>query len=565
MEDAQLADHLPSYGDRVALVNYCRRQTTSSKRKHGLFEKLRQNLKLRRERDQSQEMPETVNQSVSRSKQVMRNIEIGWIHSEKGVSKQIRTKQGGGTRKVKVNIKAGFHEILKEGKALFFPEGKSSKGLESEFEFDVWDFGQNCFPRDVSIENIYNSVKLPVLRFYIATQFKELENDDIDDNSKDANSCVGDPSDVESLTSEESSSRNLNMNTDEQSHYAELHQTSMQDLRNVSTRSSFHSSSIHEHSQSSTFENEIQNVTFSGEPSYAVLVDLTEVNESQTSDPEIIIGAQHSSEFDFTSLSDTIIFDPDDILQNPQAVIPEVTLVLHHANSFNEMIEAFTDTNILDKNLNIRRLLPDNSVEKATGSGVVRDVYSSFWTEFYERCTLGTTLKVPFLRHDFCVAKWKAIGRIFLKGFRDCQYLPIRLAPPFLEQMLYGEVYSDLKKTFLQFVSTQEQDILRNALHDFSSADTDELMEVLSTYECRKMVTAINIAGILDEISHKELVQKPMFVIDCWQEVTKAHVNLSPGELTKTYKDLQPTPKKVVALLNFPSVMTPKQQRWHNT
>ncbi|KAF3854508.1 hypothetical protein F7725_022563 [Dissostichus mawsoni] len=158
------------------------------------------------------------------------------------------------------------------------------------------------------------------------------------------------------------------------------------------------------------------------------------------------------------------------------------------------------------KTLKVKRLLPDHSVEKGSGSGVVRDVYSSFWEEFYERCTLGTTVKVPFLRHDFSTATWKAIGRIFVKGFQDCQYMPIKLAPPFLEEMLFGAAHSNLQTSFLQFVSRQEQDLLRDALADFS-VDADELLDVLNSCECRKRVTAASLPEILDEISHKELMK----------------------------------------------------------
>ena len=151
-------------------------------------------------------------------------------------------------------------------------------------------------------------------------------------------------------------------------------------------------------------------------------------------DPEIIIAVQQTVNDD--SLSDTLIYE---LPQSPLNILPEMTLVLHHSNSFNEMIEAFFDPEILNKTLKFRCLLPDNSVEKGSGSGVVRDVYSSFWAVFYERCTLGTTLKVPFLRHYFCAATWKAIGRILLKGFQDCQYLPIKLPHLFLRKCSLGQ------------------------------------------------------------------------------------------------------------------------------
>lgn len=151
-------------------------------RKYGLFEKLREKLKLRKENHSGEKVPETSNKTRSRAKQSTRKIEIGWIHTGNELTKQVRAKQGGGTRKVTINIQAGFDEILKQGKALFFPEGESSKGHKSDFEFEVWDFKKNPLPKDVSIEKIYNTVKLPISRFYIATQPKPLMTEESDDD-----------------------------------------------------------------------------------------------------------------------------------------------------------------------------------------------------------------------------------------------------------------------------------------------------------------------------------------------------------------------------------------------
>ncbi len=61
MEDADLAKYLPSYGDRIALKHFCRRQTPSAKRKLGLFEKLREKMKLRKAANEDEEEPQTSN------------------------------------------------------------------------------------------------------------------------------------------------------------------------------------------------------------------------------------------------------------------------------------------------------------------------------------------------------------------------------------------------------------------------------------------------------------------------------------------------------------------------
>lgn len=127
----------------------------------------------------------------------------------------------------------------------------------------------------------------------------------------------------------------------------------------------------------STFVNVISDpITLSVDTNYAVLEDVSEVIKADTSDPEIIFGAQQTVDDD--SLSDTLLYQADEFPQSPLHILPEITLVLHHSNSFSEMIEAFSDPEIINKTLKVRRLLPDNSVEMGSGSGVVRDVYSSF-------------------------------------------------------------------------------------------------------------------------------------------------------------------------------------------
>lgn len=76
-----------------------------------------------------------------------------------------------------------------------------------------------------------------------------------------------------------------------------------------------------------------------------------------------------------------------------------MTITIHHADTFHDMITAFSDAQIMKNALNVKRILSDNTEEAGTGSVVLRDVLSCFWYEFYEQCTLGTAVKVPFIRH----------------------------------------------------------------------------------------------------------------------------------------------------------------------
>lgn len=103
--------------------------------------------------------------------------------------------------------------------------------------------------------------------------------------------------------------------------------------------------------------------------------------------------------------------------------------------------------------------------------GVVRDCLSEFWHEFYEQCTMGNTLKVPFLRHDFGKQTWECVGWIISFGWQKEKYLPIILAQVILEQAALGYVKSDLIDNFLKYVSESDQIVLESCRTDFRSSD----------------------------------------------------------------------------------------------
>ncbi|KAL4009633.1 hypothetical protein ACER0C_003485 [Sarotherodon galilaeus] len=458
MDDATLANYIPSYGDRIALFNFCKSKQPLSKRKLGLLQKLREKMKTRKESPK-----ENTDAGIRQTKKqkATRNVEIGWIHSDGKIAKQVRAKQG-------------------------------------DFEFEVWDFKQNHLTDDTcqSIGNMYEAARLTMLRFYIATKPKDPEED-----------------------------------ASETSEVVFVSESSGSDI------------------------NPLQVGEVGG--NFDEVITGSEISD----DPEITFGPIFDAEED---TEDTLVYEGFLVPLSPPNSENVITITIRHTDTLRDMITAFSDAEILRKTLNVKRILPDTTEEPGTGSGILRDVLTCFWHEFYERCTLGATVKVPFIRHDFPAEKWKAVGRILLKGYEECQYFPNKLAIPFLEQVLFNGVYSDLKAHFLQFVSSQECDVLMEAVKNFSAVDFDDLVEVLDSYGCRKRITAETLPTILDEIAHKELVQKPMFVIDCWREIINPHISLSPEALTKLFSELQPTSKKVCQLLKFAVDLTPQQKEVKN-
>ncbi|KAI7790045.1 hypothetical protein IRJ41_001849 [Triplophysa rosa] len=261
-------------------------------------------MKIRKEGNEDE--PQTSNKKASCKAKCKRNIEIGWLHKENGIIKQVRTRQGGGTRKIQVNVQAGYDDLLKEGKALFFNNGTSTKGHESEFDFEVWDFKQNPLPKDLSVGVIYETVKLPMMSFYITTCPKRnMTEESTDEPDQDSDAFDSDLSKDDDWSAQ---------NEYEQQEINEPHDTPP-DVFLI-------------------YDEEIISVHSSEDHTASMMLNVS-------SDPEITFGPQQNTEGD--SLSDTVIHEPCNIPQSALNTLPNRNLTVHYSNSFIDIIEAFSD------------------------------------------------------------------------------------------------------------------------------------------------------------------------------------------------------------------------------
>lgn len=113
------------------------------------------------------------------------------------------------------------------------------------------------------------------------------------------------------------------------------------------------------------------------------------------------------------------------------------------------------------------------------------------------------------------------MAKIFYVGWINFKYLSIKLAMPVVEQMLYGRVISQLIPNFLQSLSENDKQILSSALQNITSLEEDDLLEAFSTLECRVMPNENNIVELLEELAHKEFIQKPHYIIEQFHKELK--------------------------------------------
>lgn len=185
--------------------------------------------------------------------------------------------------------------------------------------------------------------------------------------------------------------------------------------------------------------------------------------------------------------------------------------------------------------------------------GVLRDALTEFFETFYLQYTVGNDYVVPVLRHDMTRESWMAVAAVIRLGLKQERVFPRKLAPPFLHQAILGECPNPVP-AFLRYLPLVDRNVLEDAMKDVSSVDDGELADLMERLDAKTIPTNENIHRIVSEIAHKEIIQTPMFVADCWNVVLKS-LNITAVELDRLYESLEPTTRKVLNILRFPDVM----------
>ena len=183
-----------------------------------------------------------------------------------------------------------------------------------------------------------------------------------------------------------------------------------------------------------------------------------------------------------------------------------------------KLMKEFSDPNILKFKLDVKVIDERGQEEKGVRNGVVRDVITEFWKLFSTSVTKGAIEKVPCIRHDFPKGEWEAVYRLYAYGVVYLGYILIFLSPAFIATSLFGEaVLSEkvLLENFRLYISSDEQKVFDKCVDGKFCTDDDDLLDFLSAYKCYRVPSQDNIRGIILELAHQEIIQKPRYVANC--------------------------------------------------
>ncbi|KAG9264543.1 hypothetical protein AMEX_G22824 [Astyanax mexicanus] len=563
MAETELQQYIPHYGDRLAVIDYCLNNQPPERRTQ-MMDRLQTTLFGPREEVSRKHMGNTY------AKKKARRVELGWMnYNEKSCNfKQVRTANGGGTKHISINKQAKLCDVQKMAERIFFPTGASRFFYLKDVDCDIRDFSHRRLDQSLTVEDLYKANKAKIVRLYLFTKKRNVNNGVNNGTNNDVNSV---PSSLEFSQGGSSSYSQLE-NGDfgfraAQSQTFENHQTSREGSNNTHGTVRFDQGYDETYWEELNPENSyVANtewmVEHNNEDSLnnsdvgRIVPHVGEVPTSTGNAFTIKVGKEEelgtpAEIIDCDSFDDTVSFEDD---------TRKLAVVVRRGSCLKDMMAAFNDPTIMDKDLIIHMKLPNGALETQTGPGVFRDCLSEFWSEFYHRCTLGADVKAPLLRHEFQAPEWQAIARVLVKGWLSEKYFPVHLPLPFLEQAFYGTIYSSVTDAFMLYVSKNDREVLRQASNDFLSVDEESLLDVLGSYECHRRPTAENLVPLLSQLGHKALIQAPTYVIQCWKPVLADLARtLSPKKLVEIIEERVPSPKKVNTVLKFPEDMNAQQ------
>lgn len=569
ISDADMAAYIPAYGDRIATRRFCmeqQRRGGGDSKRLSLFEKLKRKMGTTSNKDQDLEeeprMPphKAYLRNNKRALKMTRKIELGWIHDKR----QVRKRNGGGTRFLNISKNAAKAEILSNAKNLFFPNEKSTKGKWEEFSHDIVDFQEAYLDDGVSVGELYEAHKLGVLRFYLHTE--SLTNDEVNESEDEEGEVFREMEEGDDMHTEvDDQLTQTNQESEQPTHTVEDEQNTSKVLRSLCDTSEVFFGPM----PGGPFLGDLDDTVVDLPIFLPIFQELEGNTNPHTSTPtrgEMVPAAPLIQEGEGNTNAHTSTPIPFEMVPGPPSPLSEllhVTVNLHRVNLLNELITQFKDEEMMTYTVKYSFI----GEKGADVDGVSRDVYAAFWIELLDCAAEGAEARVPSLPAKWQEEEWKSIGRILAKGLKDHGYFPSRLAQAFTAAITFGERSVSpglLYDSLMMYLSQSERDIVSAAFHeDLVGDDEDDLFELVDRMGVRTSPTKENLKALLLQAAHNQLIQRPKYALVNIAEVAGPTLRKffpSVQEMQKMYADLKPTTRKVLKLFTA-SPTTPAENQ----
>ncbi|KAK3730141.1 hypothetical protein QZH41_015851 [Actinostola sp. cb2023] len=228
-----------------------------------------------------------------------------------------------------------------------------------------------------------------------------------------------------------------------------------------------------------------------------------------------------------------------------------IDITVNKENIVKDLMSLYKEGSILRN-----RIIAGMEEDRASGDGVLQEVYSLFWDSFLSDNSEGdiefTIPVVPSLSpEDYII-----VGKIITHQFVLCGTFPVRIVQASIQQALFGHVSDDcMINSFKLIFPPKERECLANALTGVKPFPTNQLMDILEDYNIRQLPTTENVEALILSVATTEFVTKPYLCLNKIREgMGSFWDDVKSEEIVLLYQLCVPTASKVIAsLIMIPS------------
>ena len=183
----------------------------------------------------------------------------------------------------------------------------------------------------------------------------------------------------------------------------------------------------------------------------------------------------------------------------------------------------------------------------------------------------GATTVIPMVHPGIDFSTFPVLGKVLSHGYLATGIIPDKIALPALTHILLGSgvtvPLNILMETFVDYISTAEQSLLRSALETTTSSFPTnilrQLITLLTRFGCRTIPTPSSLREMVRNVAVYEFCVKPLAAITLMN--TGIHNGFwstkTPNDIQKIHITLTATPIKVLSMLDFPDTVNPAEDR----
>ena len=204
-------------------------------------------------------------------------------------------------------------------------------------------------------------------------------------------------------------------------------------------------------------------------------------------------------------------------------------IIVSKSNVNDELLQIYKDIDIMKY-----KLAASFDEHDATGDGVLRELYSLFWEQFFAQNCQGDTEVALTITQHMIPDDFYTVGRIITHEFLQCGVFPVRLAKASVHHALFNEVgESELLDSFCCIHPPKQREILNKALEGRRPFPRGQLLDLLEDFKVNQLPTPDNIHQIVIRVATTEFVSKPSLALmklregmgHFWNDIKREEIN----------------------------------------